>query len=267
MKSIVWFVSGASRGFGLEIARCALDRGDPVVAGARNPQAIAPVLGESERLLPVPLDVTDGAQVQAAVDHALERFGRVDVLVNNAGRGLVGAVEEASAEETRSVFAVNVDGLLALTRAVLPSMRARHEGRIINLSSVGGFTATPGFGVYAATKFTVEGLSEAMHAELKPLGIEVIILSVEPGVFRTDFLDPSSLHRASRVIDDYAPTSGMTREWASATNHEQAGDPAKAAAAIIAVATSPSPPLRLQLGADSVPRSRRHRGSSRLRLR
>jgi len=256
MKSIVWFVSGASRGFGLEIARAALDRGDSVVAGARNPQAIASVLGGSERLLPVALDVTDGAQVQAAVDHALERVGRIDVLVNNAGHGLVGAVEEASAEETRSVFAVNVDGLLALTRAVLPSMRARHEGRIINLSCGGGLTATPGFGVYAATKFAVEGLSKAMHAELKPLGIEVIILKVEPGIFRTDFLDPSSLHRASRVIDDYASTCGMTRQWAAATNHEQPGDPAKAAAAIIAVATSPSPPLRLQLGAYSVARRR-----------
>jgi NAD(P)-dependent dehydrogenase (short-subunit alcohol dehydrogenase family) len=252
MNSIVWFVSGASRGFGLEITRAALDRGDSVVAGARNPKDVTHALGESEPLLTVALDVTDAAQVRAAVDRALERFGQIDVLVNNAGRGLVGAVEEASDEETRSVFAVNVDGVLALTRAVLPSMRARRKGRIVNLSSVGGFAAIPGFGVYAATKFAVEGLSEAMHDELRPLGIDVII--VEPGGFRTDFLDPSSLQRAARVIDDYVSTSGTAREWAGMTNHEQWGDPAKAAAAIIEVATGPSPPLRLQLGADSVSR-------------
>ena len=143
-------------------------------------------------------------------------------------------------------------GLLAWTRAVLPAMRARHESRIVNLSSVGGFSATAGFGVYAATKFAVEGLSEAMQVELRPLGIDVII--VEPGVFRTDFLDPTSLQCAARIIDDYASTSGTAREWAAATNHEQWGDPAKAAAAIVEVATSPSPPLRLQLGADSVSR-------------
>ena len=251
-QPIVWFVTGASRGFGLEIARAALERGDLVVAAARDLDAVVRALGGHERLLPVPLDVTDAAQARAAVDAALGRFGRIDVLVNNAGRGLLGAVEEASPEEVRSVFAVNVDGLLTVTRAVLPSMRERKSGRIVNMSSVGGFTSGAGWGVYAATKFAVEGLSEALHAELLPLGIGVLI--VEPGVFRTDFLDPSSLQRATRTIDDYAASAAVTRQWADQTSHAQPGDPVRAAAAIIAVATSPKPPLRLQLGADCVAR-------------
>jgi NAD(P)-dependent dehydrogenase (short-subunit alcohol dehydrogenase family) len=182
----------------------------------------------------------------------LARFGQIDVLVNNAGRGLLGAVEEASAEEVRSVFAVNVDGLLTVTRAVLPSMRERRSGRILNLSSVGGFGAWPGWGVYCATKFAVEGLSEALYAELLPLGIHVTV--IEPGTFRTDFLDASSLRRAVRVIADYSGSGGTAREWADSSNHNQLGDPAKGAAAIVTVATSAKPPLRVQLGTDSLAR-------------
>src|SRR5258706_2426997 len=149
MTSLVWFVTGASRGFGLEIARAALERGDAVVAAARNPREVERALGQSERLLAIPLDVTDENQAQAAFDAALKRFGQIDILVNNAGRGLLGAVEEASPEEVRSVFALNVEGLLAVTRAVLPSMRARRSGRILNMSSVGGFRAWSGWGVYS----------------------------------------------------------------------------------------------------------------------
>lgn len=252
MKSLVWFITGASRGFGLEIARAALARGDAVVATARNPQTIERALGQREKVLPLELDVTSEQQAQAAVDATLTHFGQIDVLVNNAGRGLLGAVEEASAEEVRSVFAVNVDGLLTVTRAVLPSMRARCSGRILNFSSVGGFGAWPGWGVYCATKFAVEGLSEALYAELRPLGIHVTI--IEPGTFRTDFLDSSSLQRAARMIDDYRETSGTVRQWADATNHNQLGDPIKAAAAIMTVATSAEPPLRLQLGTDCLAR-------------
>src|SRR5437870_3526456 len=144
MKPLVWFITGASRGFGLEIARAALERGDAVVAAARDPQVVERALGRREQLLTVELDVTDERQAQAAVSAALARFGQIDVLVNNAGRGLLGAIEEASAEEVRSVFAVNIDGLLNVTRAVLPSMRERRSGRILNLSSVGGFSAWPG---------------------------------------------------------------------------------------------------------------------------
>ena len=252
MKSLVWFITGASRGFGLEIARAALQRGDAVVAAARDPHVVERALGQREQLLTVELDVTDERQAQTAVRAALARFGRIDVLVNNAGRGLLGAVEEASTDEVRSVFAVNVDGLLNVTRAVLPSMREHRSGRILNLSSVGGFGAWPGWGVYCATKFAVEGLSEALHAELLPLGIHVTV--IEPGTFRTDFLDATSLRRAVRTIGDYSGSSGTARQWADTTNHDQLGDPVKGAAAIVTIATSTEPPVRLQLGTDALAR-------------
>jgi NAD(P)-dependent dehydrogenase (short-subunit alcohol dehydrogenase family) len=252
MESLVWFITGASRGFGLEITRAALERGDAVVAAARDPKVVERALGQHEHLLAVELDVTDEREAQAAVNTALARFGHIDLLVNNAGRGLLGAVEESSAEEVRSVFAVNVDGLLNVTRAVLPAMRQRRSGRILNLSSVGGFGAWPGWGVYCATKFAVEGISEALHAELQPLGIHVTV--IEPGTFRTDFLDSSSLRRADRVIADYNGSGGSAREWADTANHNQLGDPAKGANAIVAVATSAKPPLRVQLGTDSLAR-------------
>jgi NAD(P)-dependent dehydrogenase (short-subunit alcohol dehydrogenase family) len=252
VKSLVWFITGASRGFGLEIARAALERGDAVVAAARDPQAVERALAPNGNLLAVGLDVTREQQARAAVSAALERFGQIDVLVNNAGRGLVGAVEESSADDVRSIFAVNVEGLLHVTRAVLPSMRARKSGRILNISSVGGFTAWPGWGIYSGTKFAVEGLSEAMYAELLPMGIHVTI--VEPGPFRTDFLDASSLARATREIEDYRETSGAAREWADSSHRAQPGDPVKGAAAIVEVGTTGNPPLRLQLGADCVAR-------------
>jgi NAD(P)-dependent dehydrogenase (short-subunit alcohol dehydrogenase family) len=252
MNSQVWFITGASRGFGLEIARAALDAGGSVIAAARNVQSVERALGKHEKLLAVELDVTNERQAQAAAAAALARFGRIDVLLNNAGRGLVGAVEEASAEEVRSVFEVNVEGLLTVTRAVLPSMRARRSGRILNMSSVGGFSAGPGWGVYSGTKFAVEGLSEAMYAELAPVGIQVTIL--EPGPFRTDFLDASSLVHVARRIDDYDGTAGAARAWAASTNQAQPGDPAKAAAAILKIASVANPPLRLQLGVSCIAR-------------
>jgi NAD(P)-dependent dehydrogenase (short-subunit alcohol dehydrogenase family) len=249
----VWFVTGASRGFGLEIARQVLERGDALVATARDPRQVTKALARSTgSLLVLALDVTDEAQANAAVHESVARFGRIDVLVNNAGRGLLGAVEEATGDEVRATFDTNVFGLLTITRAVLPVMREQRAGRILNVGSVGGFTASVGWGVYCATKFAVEGLSEALHDELAPLGIAVTV--VEPGAFRTDFLDGSSLHRVSRPIADYAATAGRTRTWADETNHAQLGDPAKAAAAMIAIATGANPPLRLQLGSDCVVR-------------
>jgi NAD(P)-dependent dehydrogenase (short-subunit alcohol dehydrogenase family) len=249
----VWFITGASRGFGLELARQVLERGDAVVATARDPRQMERALaGSAAPLLAIALEVTDEKQAQAAAVQAIDRFGRIDVLVNNAGRGLLGAVEEASNEEVRAVFDTNVFGLLAVTRAVLPVMRKQRSGRILNISSVGGVSASAGWGVYCGTKFAVEGLSEALHAELAPLGIDVIV--VEPGAFRTDFLDASSLHRVARPIEDYGATAGQTRTWADDTNHAQLGDPVKAAAAMIAVATGANPPLRLPLGADCVAR-------------
>lgn len=255
MNSLVWFITGASRGLGLEVARAALERGDAVVAAARNTLAVEDNLGTQEQLLSVELDVTNDEQAQAAVTAALQRFGRIDVLVNNAGRGLLGAVEEASPDEVRSIFAVNVDGLLMVTRAVLPSMRGRRSGRILNVSSGGGFSAAPGWGVYCATKFAVEGISESLHAELLPLGIRVTI--VEPGAFRTDFLDPRSLHRTATVIEDYSETAGLTRQQAVVKNHDQLGDPVKAADAILDIATAAEPPLRIQLGTDCIGRVER----------
>jgi NAD(P)-dependent dehydrogenase (short-subunit alcohol dehydrogenase family) len=249
-----WFVTGAGRGLGHQIALRALDEGAHVVAAARDldqvEAAFAAVPGFAERVLPVALDVTDQGQAAAAVEAAIARFGRIDVLVNNAGRGLLGAVEETSAAEVEAVFATNVFGLLNVVRAVLPHMRAEHSGRIVNIGSMGGFAQVPGWGVYGATKFAVEGLSEAMRAELAPLGIEVTI--VEPGSFRTDFLDGSSLHTTGREIADYAATAGTVRNAAMANNHGQVNDPVRGAAAICAVATAPNPPGRFQVGPDAV---------------
>jgi NAD(P)-dependent dehydrogenase (short-subunit alcohol dehydrogenase family) len=246
----VWFITGASRGFGLEITKEALSRGDSVVATARNPQAVLDALPDvGDRLRSIELDVHRSDQISAAVRQAVDRFGRIDVLVNNAGRGLLGAVEEASDEDVRAVFDVNVFGLLAVTRAVLPQLRRQRSGMIINLSSVGGFVSGPGWGVYSSTKFTVEALSEAMTHELKPLGI--LVVAIEPGPFRTNFLDGSSLGVVQNEIADYASTAGLTRRWATETNYEQDGDPVKAARIIVDLADRTELPERIQLGANS----------------
>jgi NAD(P)-dependent dehydrogenase (short-subunit alcohol dehydrogenase family) len=247
----VWFITGTSRGFGLEIAREALSRGDSVVATARNPQAVLDALPDAgERLVAVPLDVNDTEQVHAAVDTAITRFGRIDVLVNNAGRGLLGAVEEVSDEELRSVFDVNVFGLLTVTRAVLPQMRAQKSGLIINLSSVAGFVVWPGWGAYSATKFAVEAISETMTHELAPLGI--LAIAVEPGPFRTDFLADSSLELAKTEIEDYAESGGAARQWAIDNNNSQEGDPVKAAKVIVDLAAHSDLPERIQLGTSAI---------------
>ncbi|MFJ7947603.1 oxidoreductase [Streptomyces sp. NPDC096354] len=244
-----WFITGASRGFGLEIARQALERGDDVVATARNVQGVEKKLSQyGDRVLAVALDVTDESQAHAAVEAAVGAFGSIDVLVNNAGRGVLGAVEETSDAGLRSVYATNVFGLANVTRAVLPVMRRQRSGRILNLSSIGGSRGAPGFGVYCSTKFAVEGLSEAMHGELAPLGIQVVI--VEPGYFRTDFLDPTSLRTEGRTISDYAATAGAVRDAVPGLNHDQPGDPVKGAAAMLVLADADNPPLRAQLGSD-----------------
>ncbi|RBM23144.1 short-chain dehydrogenase/reductase [Prauserella sp. PE36] len=244
-----WFITGASRGFGLEIARQALDRGDNVVATARDPEPVKEALpGYGARLLAAGLDVTDEAQARAAVTAAVEAFGSIDVLVNNAGRGLLGAVEESSDAAVRAIYDINVFGLLNVTRAVLPVMRAQRSGRILNVSSLGGFSSSAGFGIYCSTKFAVEGISEAMHAELAGLGIAVTV--VEPGYFRTDFLDDRSLHTEDTVIDDYASTAGVVRGAVPGLNHAQPGDPVKGATAFLTLADAAAPPLRAQLGSD-----------------
>jgi NAD(P)-dependent dehydrogenase (short-subunit alcohol dehydrogenase family) len=248
----IWFITGASRGFGALIAQEALEAGDAVVATARDPSTITKRLGAHERLLAARLDVMNETQAHETVGQAIKRFGHIDILVNNAGYGLLGAIEEASADETERLFGTNVFGLLAVTRAVLPHMRRQRSGHIINLSSVGGYTGYPGWGVYGATKFAVEGISEALAAEVAPLGIKVTV--VEPGFFRTDFLDDTSLSRTAQQIEDYRETVGRTRAHAADVNHGQRGDPAKLARAFIALANAPKPPLRLPLGSDTIER-------------
>ena len=248
----VWFITGASRGFGALIAEAALAAGDAVVATARTPSSVIERLGSHERLLATRLDVTNEAEAHQAAGEAVKKFGRIDILVNNAGYGLLGAVEEASDAEARKLFGTNVFGLLNVTRAVLPHMRRQRSGHIVNLSSVGGYTGYPGWGVYGATKFAVEGISEALAGEVAPLDIKVTV--VEPGFFRTDFLDETSLSRTALEIDDYSDSVGKTRAHAADANHGQRGDPRKLAQAFIRLANAKNPPLRLPLGSDTVER-------------
>ncbi|WP_455805696.1 oxidoreductase [Pseudomonas fluorescens] len=247
-----WFITGASRGFGTLIAERALRAGDAVIATARNPQDITDRLGEQPNLLAVRLDVTREDEAHQAVAEGIKRFGRIDVLINNAGFGVLGAVEETSASETERLFATNVFGLLNVTRAVLPHMRAQRSGRVINISSIGGYQAYMGWGVYGATKFAVEGITEALHQELAPLGIQATV--VEPGFFRTDFLDEQSLIKTKLELPDYDETVGKMRVFAEAANHAQPGDPLKFAEAMLALVNAPNPPLRLALGSDTVAR-------------
>jgi NAD(P)-dependent dehydrogenase (short-subunit alcohol dehydrogenase family) len=246
----VWFITGASRGIGALIAEAALADGNAVVAAGRNVASIVERLGESAGLLPVALDVTDEAQAKAAVQAAVQKFGRIDVLINNAGFGLLGAVEESADRDLRRMYDTNVFGLLNVTRAVLPVMRANRTGHVINISSIGGYRGAAGFGVYASTKFAVEGITEALHDELKPLGIHATV--VEPGYFRTDFLDASSLTVAPDVIADYDGTSGAVRRKAAQMNHNQPGDPKKLADAMVVLVDADNPPLRLPLGTDTL---------------
>lgn len=245
-----WFITGASRGFGALITERALAQGDAVVATARNPQAITDRFGNHPNLLAVALDVTREDQAVAAAQAAVDQFGRIDVLLNNAGFGLLGAVEEATAAEVEAVYRTNVFGLLTVTRAVLPHMRQARAGRILNISSIGGYRSGAGFGVYCSTKFAVEGLSEALAAELAPLGIHVTV--VEPGYFRTDFLDSTSLTVSPLRIADYDATAGQVRSFAAEVSHNQPGDPAKLAKVLVDFVDAPNPPVRLPLGSDTV---------------
>jgi NAD(P)-dependent dehydrogenase (short-subunit alcohol dehydrogenase family) len=247
--SRVWLITGSSSGFGRELARAALRAGDRVVATARRPEALDDLVASApERVLPAALDVTRTEDVEAAVAAALERFGRIDVLVNNAGHGSVGAVEEIDMGDLRALMDTMFFGAVALTQAVLPHMRAQGGGAIVQMSSMGGQLSMPGFGAYCAAKFALEGMSEALAPEVAPLGIRVLI--VEPGLFRTDF-GGARMHR-SRAIDAYAETVGPTRAAVDGMDGTQPGDPRKAADAILAALDAPQAPLRLALGADAV---------------
>ncbi|MFF2776924.1 oxidoreductase [Streptomyces sp. NPDC058052] len=249
----VWFVTGASRGLGAAITREALERGHRVIATARDAAAVrAAFPGEPDGLLAVSADVTVPEQPAAAVEAGLARFGRIDVVVNNAGHGLVGAVEESSDEAVRDLFDVNVFGVLHTLRATLPTLRAQRSGHVLNIGSVGGFATAPAVGLYGASKFALEGISEALHGELAPLGIRVTV--VEPGGFRTDFLSGLSMRVEPARIADYAVAAGPVREALAGFDGRQPGDPAKAAKAVVDVTEAAEPPLRLQLGADAVER-------------
>jgi NAD(P)-dependent dehydrogenase (short-subunit alcohol dehydrogenase family) len=243
----VWFVTGCSTGLGRALATAVLDRGWRAVVTARKPDQVADIVaGREDHALALPLDVTDPAQVDAAVEQAHACFGHIDVLVNNAGHGYLAALEEGEDREVRALFDTNVHGLVAVTKAVLPGMRARRSGHVVNVSSLGGLAAFGATGYYHATKFAVEGLSESLAAEVAPLGIGVTI--VEPGAFRTNWSGPS-MRQSATVIDDYAGTAGARRTATLDTHGRQPGDPARAAEAVITAVTSDEPPLRLLLGA------------------
>jgi len=246
----VWLITGASSGFGRSIAEAALAAGDIVVAAARRPEAMADLVASApDRVTALQLDVTDASGVQAAVDEVLDRHNRVDVLVNNAGRGVIGAVEETTDDELRDLMDLHFFGPAALTRAVLPHMRERGSGAIVQMSSMGGRFTFPGAGAYSATKFALEGWSEALAKEVDQFGIRVLI--VEPGAFRTSFNGPGALQIA-KPIAAYDELIGPVRSSMADDHGAQPGDPAKAAAAILQALDAPEPPLRLALGNDAV---------------
>jgi NAD(P)-dependent dehydrogenase (short-subunit alcohol dehydrogenase family) len=246
MASRIWFITGVSSGFGRSLAQAVAATGDIAVGTLRQPaqfaayEAIAP-----GRTVAVQLDVNQPDEIDAAVRTTQSRFGRIDVLVNNAGYGLLGAIEETSTAEARAQMETNFFGALAVTQAVLPLMRAQKSGHILQISSIAGISATPGVGLYNASKFALEGFSEALAAEVAPLGIRVTL--IEPGPFRTKWAG-ESIKRTARTIPDYAVTAGPTVHRITGYAGRQPGDPDLAAQAMIQVVNSPRPPLRLPLG-------------------
>jgi len=243
----VWFITGCSTGFGRELATQVLASGARVVVTARDLGKIGD-LAKGGNALALKLDVTDASEVEAAVRQAEEAFGRIDVLVNNAGIGYFAAVEEGEDAEVRRMFDINLFGLAAVTRAVLPGMRKRRHGFIVNFSSIGGLRSFPAIGWYNATKFALEGLSEALWQEVEPLGIRVML--VEPSGFRTDWAGRSADESKVQIID-YAATAGAGRAGVRAVSGKQAGDPERAVEAIIKVVEGPNPPHHLLLGNDA----------------
>ncbi len=243
-KDAVWLVTGCSTGFGRELAQQALTQGYRVAVTARDPNEVQDLAGHGEALA-LKLDVTDPAEIAAAVTATQERFGHIDVLVNNAGIGYFAAVEEGEDQEVRRMFDINVFGLAGMIQAVLPAMRGRRSGCIVNVSSIGGLRSFPAIGYYNATKFAVEGLTEALWQEVEPLGIRVML--VEPSGFRTDWAGRSA-HESKVEIADYAATAGAARQGVRALSGNQAGDPVRAMAALIRAVASGAPPHRLLLG-------------------
>lgn len=248
-----WLITGCSTGLGRALAIAVLEAGHDAVITARDPQVLAE-LGDSypETAAVVPLDVRDHDQIIAAVDVAKDRFGGVDVLVNNAGYGYRSALEEGDPAEVEQLFATNFFGAVDVMKQVLPGMRERGAGTIVNVSSIAGRTSQPGSGYYSATKFALEGASDALSKEVGPLGVRVVI--VEPGGFRTDFAG-RSLTQSAVPIGDYADTAGLRRKENATIDGRQPGDPVRAAQAILQVVASDNPPLRLLLGSDALRRA------------
>jgi len=246
----VWFISGAGRGMGVDIARAALAAGYAVVATGRDTDAVAQALGTLDDLLVVKLDVTRPADAKAATQSAVERFGRIDVLVNNAGNFYAGFFEEITPEDFRAQVETNLFGPVNVTRAVLPIMRAQRSGLIVQLSSTAGISGGTFVSAYAASKFGVEGWIESLTPEVAPFGIRTML--VEPGFFRTELLTPESTSYAKPSIDDYAEKTRQTITAWNGMNGLQSGDPAKLAKALIQLASQDEPPLRWAAGADAV---------------
>lgn len=254
-NATTWFITGASSGFGMAFARYAIEQGYNVVATARTPAKLEALAALApERVLVHKLDVTAAGDADAAVQAAVARFGRIDVLINNAGYGIVGAVEETPDEEFRAQMETNFFGAVSVTKAVLPQMRVQKSGSIVNISSLGGQLSFGGFSAYSASKFALEGMSEALAQEVAPFRIKVLI--VEPGAFRTGFAADALKHMP--IMDAYREIVGGTREFSHGMHGTQEGDPAKAARAINLALKAEKTPLRLQLGADSVAAVRAH---------
>ena len=250
---VTWFITGCSTGLGRALAAAVLQAGHNAVLTARKPESLDDLVRDfSDTALVLPLDVRDHDQVVAAVRAGEERFGALDVLVNNAGYGYRSALEEGDPDEVAQLFATNFFGAVDVIQQVLPGMRSRGAGTIVNLSSIAGRVSQPGSGYYSATKFALEGASDALAKEVGPLGIRVIV--VEPGGFRTDFAG-RSLTQSAQPIGDYADTAGKRRKENDTIDGRQPGDPAKAAQAILQAVASDEPPLRLLLGSDALRRA------------
>lgn len=253
--SPVWFITGCSSGLGRALARRVLASGHRVVATARRPETLADLAGDHpERCRALALDVTDVAQVGPVVAQAAAAFGRIDVVVNNAGYGVIGALEELGDEQIARNFETNFFGAVRVIRAALPILRAQRRGHFVNISAAAAIANYPGFSIYGATKWALEGMSESLAAEVRPFGLKVTI--VQPGPFRTEFV-ARSLERAVERIADYDPSSGKFLRLIETMNGQQPGDPDKAADAIIAAVAAPNPPLRLVLGKYAQDKARR----------
>jgi len=246
----VWFVTGAGRGMGVDIAKAALAAGHAVVATGRNPEKVASVLGAHDDLIVVALDVTDPASAEAAVQAGVDRFGRIDVLVNNAGNFNAGYFEELTSEEFRAQIETTLFGPVNVTRATLPIMRGQRSGLVVTISSTAGIVGGEFLTAYAASKFGVEGWMESLAPEVAPFGIRTML--VEPGFFRTELLSPESTRYAESSIADYAERTEQTVTAWKSMNGQQGGDPAKLADALVRLASQDEPPLRFPAGADAV---------------